>query len=275
MSGRCGVVELHKGERLAPDISVEIDTELELWSAALAPPLVQPVSESISSAVGRPSETAARLFVSECRAESLAQALNCLERCLDVVWAEPIAIRADRVGQLEEAILETARLLCPAEVGHLRFVIRRQRADDPLRYNRFVVQTNLEALLIGLVEAVRRQRPDRGRNFQDLLNALEKPRPRAFSLTEAATFLYLSPGHLSKKFKAVTGQSFISYVTQRRMRRARLMLMYTDLPVLTIASHLGFNQANYFARVFRAATGISPGEYRRQHQVCSARPELR
>ncbi|MDR1513610.1 MAG: helix-turn-helix transcriptional regulator, partial [Propionibacteriaceae bacterium] len=81
---------------------------------------------------------------------------------------------------------------------------------------------------------------------------------------EAASFLNISPGHLSKKFKATTGQSFISYVTERRLRRAYLMLAHTDFSVVKVASELGFNQANYFARVFKAETGLSPSEYRRE-----------
>jgi transcriptional regulator GlxA family with amidase domain len=135
--------------------------------------------------------------------------------------------------------------------------------------NRYKVQAILETTLIVVVEAIRRLRPKQHRDFQDLLNEIEKRRAKSCSLKEAADFLNISPGHLSKKFKALTGISFITYVIRRRIRRARLMLAHTDLPIVKIATELGFHQANYFARVFRAETGLSPSEFRRESSINS------
>ena len=57
-----------------------------------------------------------------------------------------------------------------------------------------------------------------------------------------------------------------------RISRAQLMLASTQMPVQRIATELDFNQVNYFSRVFRAHTGLSPSEYRRQSASREGRP---
>jgi ligand-binding sensor protein/AraC-like DNA-binding protein len=226
-----------------------------------------PVAAASVTAVTAPPDDEAvppGLFWGECDAEDLPAAFARLDAVLDTIWELPPAARAIEVERVEDAIADVARALCPDMVNHLRYLVLKHRAKRPPAPNRFQAQTVLETMLVVVFDAIRRLRPKRHRDFQDLLNAIEKRRARTFSLKEAAGFLSISPGHLSKKFKATTGQSFISYVMERRLRRAYLMLAHTDLPVVKVASELGFNQANYFARVFKAETGLSPSEYRRE-----------
>ena len=166
--------------------------------------------------------------------------------------------------------MEIADALSPGQADRLRYLAATERAKRPGQPSRFQVQTELEAMVIAVFDGLERLRPKRYRDFQDLLNVIERRWTKAFSLTEAAAFLSLTPGHLSKKFKAATGHSFVSYVMARRLRRARLLLVYTDLPVLKVAAAVDFRQANYFARVFRAESGMSPAEYR-----LTARAEFR
>ena len=48
----------------------------------------------------------------------------------------------------------------------------------------------------------------------------------------------------------------------RVIREARRNLVYTNLPVSTIAYALGFNDPAYFSRIFSASTGLSPRSFR-------------
>ena len=48
----------------------------------------------------------------------------------------------------------------------------------------------------------------------------------------------------------------------RIVREARRNLVYTNLPVSTIAYALGFNDPAYFSRLFSVATGLSPRSFR-------------
>ena len=54
-----------------------------------------------------------------------------------------------------------------------------------------------------------------------------------------------------------------AYIREARLRRARMMLEATDLPVAEIAERLAFNTPNYFIQCFREAVGCTPGQYRK------------
>ncbi len=86
---------------------------------------------------------------------------------------------------------------------------------------------------------------------------------RELSLEQAASRLQVNPTYLSRVFRQKTGQKFIDYVTSLRIERAKALLRDTDLKLCEVAALVGWNQANYFNRVFREATGVTPGEYRR------------
>jgi two-component system response regulator YesN len=73
----------------------------------------------------------------------------------------------------------------------------------------------------------------------------------------------LSAAYVCRLFKEAAGQTVHSYITQYRLERARELLSDRKLPKMSeVASRTGFADANYFARVFRKATGLTPSQYR-------------
>lgn len=74
--------------------------------------------------------------------------------------------------------------------------------------------------------------------------------------------LHCSPNHLSKLFHEQTGERIVEYITRVRVGNALDALRHTSLSVKEIAAASGFNDPNYFARVFRKSTGRSPVEFR-------------
>jgi AraC-like DNA-binding protein/mannose-6-phosphate isomerase-like protein (cupin superfamily) len=74
--------------------------------------------------------------------------------------------------------------------------------------------------------------------------------------------LRCSPGHLSKLFLRETGERIVEYITRARLANAIDAVRHTTLSVKEIATACGFNDPNYFTRVFRKATGRSPVQYR-------------
>ena len=150
-------------------------------------------------------------------------------------------------------------------------MVQRQR-ERRTTVNRYRSQLYFERILGMMLDEIIRCRPHRRRDLRDLLNDIARRPHRALSLTEAAASTHWSSGYLSKMFKSVTGCTFVSYLMQWRISRAKLMLASTQMPVRKIAAELDFNQVNYFSRVFRAHTGMSPSEYRRQHSSREGRP---
>jgi iron complex transport system substrate-binding protein len=70
------------------------------------------------------------------------------------------------------------------------------------------------------------------------------------------------PHYLSKQFGKETGQSISDYILQLRMDKAKELLSITSSHINEIAAKVGYQDALYFSRKFKQATGMHPTEYR-------------
>ncbi|WP_331376460.1 AraC family transcriptional regulator [Sinorhizobium chiapasense] len=88
---------------------------------------------------------------------------------------------------------------------------------------------------------------------------LEKPLP----VEELAKVSGLSRAHFSRVFAASEGMPPAEFVLQKRLQRAvKLLTKTASLPVKEVAILSGFDDPNYFAKVFRRVFGASPTEFR-------------
>lgn len=84
-----------------------------------------------------------------------------------------------------------------------------------------------------------------------------------FGLDDVAAHLYLSKSHFSREYKRLTGDSFMSYVIQRRMEEASdLVKKGVDSPC-KIAKAVGYSDLKYFQKCFKKYAGCSIREYQR------------
>ncbi|MFD7521056.1 helix-turn-helix transcriptional regulator [Paenibacillus chitinolyticus] len=74
----------------------------------------------------------------------------------------------------------------------------------------------------------------------------------------------ISPSHLSRTFKEVTGYTAIEYINNVRIKKACALLRETSWKVLEICERVGFDSLTHFGRTFKQMTGCSPGRYRRR-----------
>lgn len=81
---------------------------------------------------------------------------------------------------------------------------------------------------------------------------------------EAADFCCVSQEHLTRLFKKETGQTPLQYLTRLRIENAVFLLLNTSDSVASIARACGFENGNYFARVFRSYLNCPPEQYRRR-----------
>ncbi len=84
------------------------------------------------------------------------------------------------------------------------------------------------------------------------------------SLDLLARMAGMSPSTFKRAFRAVTGTSPIDYVMQTRLTRACHLLRTSETNITDAALATGFNDSNYFARVFRQRMGTTPSEWRRE-----------
>ncbi|MBI5321052.1 helix-turn-helix domain-containing protein [Bradyrhizobium sp.] len=97
------------------------------------------------------------------------------------------------------------------------------------------------------------------RRFEALL---EQHHLERWSVSRYAAQLSITPTHLNRVTRAATGDTASHLILNRLIREARRNLVYTNLPVSTIAYALGFDDPAYFSRVYAAATGLPPRAFR-------------
>ncbi|MFD0698757.1 helix-turn-helix domain-containing protein [Paenibacillus sp. GCM10027628] len=81
-------------------------------------------------------------------------------------------------------------------------------------------------------------------------------------LKDIAQHCYLSTYYFAHLFKRETGLSFLGYLNKVRIEKAAYFLEKTEFSVQDIAAHVGFQDANYFARKFKMVMGCSSTDYR-------------
>lgn len=83
------------------------------------------------------------------------------------------------------------------------------------------------------------------------------------TLEEVSEAIGLSVNYFSTLFKRETGEGFMKYLTRVRMEEARSLLRDTRLPVAQIIPRVGYTDVKHFTHTFKAATGLTPGEFRK------------
>ena len=84
------------------------------------------------------------------------------------------------------------------------------------------------------------------------------------SLKTLAEQLNVTPGYLSAVFKKECGCTLTDYVNDRRLDYALHLLTNTNLQIQSVAYESGIQDPNYFIRLFKRRTGMTPGQYRKQ-----------
>ena len=82
------------------------------------------------------------------------------------------------------------------------------------------------------------------------------------SLNSLAAHVNFSPNHLSMIFSQQTGKSFIKYLTDYRMERAKELLRCTGKRSSVIAGEVGYKDSHYFSYLFKKTQGMTPTQYR-------------
>lgn len=81
-------------------------------------------------------------------------------------------------------------------------------------------------------------------------------------VSEYASLLNISAGHLSEVVKNQSGKPAIKHIHERQVLEARRLLFHTNNSLKEIAFDLGFSDASYFNRFFKRECNITPVEYR-------------
>jgi transcriptional regulator GlxA family with amidase domain len=75
----------------------------------------------------------------------------------------------------------------------------------------------------------------------------------------------MSKDHFIRVFKHETGETHNAFITKRKLEKAELTLVTTNMAVNRIADALGYDDYSYFNRIFKKNSGMTPQQYRKSH----------
>lgn len=92
---------------------------------------------------------------------------------------------------------------------------------------------------------------------------IDKNRDKEISLRNIAQYIGINVNHLNVIFKATTGTTISQYIINKRVSRAKNMLIMTpEKKISEIANILGFYDPYHFSKTFKKKVGVTPTEFR-------------
>ena len=82
-------------------------------------------------------------------------------------------------------------------------------------------------------------------------------------VTTYAAMLNITPNHLNKSVKAVTGKSTAKLIDEAIVLEAKMLLSQTSFSISGVAAAVGFTDQSYFARLFRKMEGRTPSDFKK------------
>ncbi|MBQ2967926.1 MAG: helix-turn-helix transcriptional regulator [Clostridia bacterium] len=101
------------------------------------------------------------------------------------------------------------------------------------------------------------------RKINSILEYIAAHYSNPLTTADLAKQFHLNEQYFCRYFKKETGQSVTGYINQYRSEIAASFLKESDYSITEIALLVGFTDSNYFARIFKKYTGVSPREYKK------------
>ncbi len=89
----------------------------------------------------------------------------------------------------------------------------------------------------------------------------------SLSIKILADHVYLTPTYLSNVFKRSAGLTIGQYMVDVRIDKAKRLMRDPQLKFYQVASMVGYMDANYFAKIFKKKTNMTPSEYKESLSV--------
>lgn len=127
------------------------------------------------------------------------------------------------------------------------------------------VQT--EQFLLALAEDYRKQSANPSQIVTEAEKILHRDFAESLSLQSVASAVHVTPVWLSKLFKKEKQKTFLEYLTDIRIEKAKEMLADIRFKVYQVSYEVGYKDPVHFSKLFKKQVGCTPKEYRRQRGI--------
>jgi AraC-like DNA-binding protein/mannose-6-phosphate isomerase-like protein (cupin superfamily) len=146
----------------------------------------------------------------------------------------------------------------------LDWTFEEQREHRPA--GKLVIRSALSMLLSLVFRKMSEQQRATAMIDDRLLAYMERNCGEKLLINEIASLCGYSTEHFSRLFKKHTGRSPVEYISGCRIKKAKNLLLNTDMPIESIISECGFSNRTAFFKKFYAFEGITPLRYRKNQK---------
>jgi len=132
-------------------------------------------------------------------------------------------------------------------------------------------QAAVHFLRLMLMEEPTEASDETTRRILTIQNWIDRHFVETCGVASLAKMAHLAPTYFASRFRKLVGTPPMTYVCQRRLEQARLLLEQTDQQVKVVAWSVGFSDVSHFNHAFKKAVGQPPLEYRKRSQKAEKR----
>jgi len=136
---------------------------------------------------------------------------------------------------------------------------------------------SVKEILLDIIKLLKAAETDKNVSEKPIVNNImdfiRKNNNEHIRISDIADIMNVNIYYMCYIFKQKTGTSIIDYRNKLKLSAAKKHLMNTNDPIYIIAEKCGFNDANYFSRVFKKSEGVTPNEYRLSKKLINIEKE--
>ena len=182
-------------------------------------------------------------------------------------------------GKVDPAIAEFMITQMTAAIFQMVYTVAGSESLEKLQEDYHFINHNMvgqimerfgqyEELCLAAKEIIAEQRKKSGEVLCDkvleIINTEYKD--SELSIVGVSNEIAVSPNYLCALLKKNTGKTFVELLTEKRMAKAKELLLYTALKVREVSEECGYKDQHYFSYCFKKAMGLSPNQCRRENE---------
>lgn len=131
--------------------------------------------------------------------------------------------------------------------------------------NKVLAQFNLWSQRIVTVgtDQIQAEEKEQAKVIQKIYDYIDEHLHDELSREQIAEHVHFNAAYLSRLFRKETNSSLTDYILEKRMNKAKLLLVSTNIKISDISALVGYGDIPHFTKMFKRYVGTTPQEYRK------------